>query len=113
MRPHLVQNFAEPGSVDQEVRTWCKENFVLYQPYASLRNLAALQPPFADSLRKIATNRGISEHSIVLKFFIQSEAVVIPRAKSLSHLEMNLKVMAMNFDLTPAEMASLGWTVAA
>ena len=111
IRPHLIQNFAEPGATDAEVRAWCDENYAIYQPYASLRNLAALRPPYSESLRKIAATHGVSEYTIVLKFFIQTEAVVIPRAKNTQHLQSNLQVMSLNFDLTPAEMASLGWII--
>lgn len=39
--PHLVQNHGEPGQLDIEVRKWCRESDVIYQPYASLRNIAS------------------------------------------------------------------------
>lgn len=43
VRPHVVQNWAEPGSMDLEVLYWTRNNAAVYQPYASLRNLHQLQ----------------------------------------------------------------------
>ena len=96
--------------MDRSVRQWCEENFVMYQPYASLRNLAAIKPPVSTALKRLASAHQVSEHAIVLKFFIQTDAIVIPRASSSAHLKANLQVMTLNFDLTPAEMQSLGWS---
>lgn len=110
VRPHLVQNHAAPGNVDREVRRWCEENFVMYQPYASLRNMASTAAPVKSSLRKIASEKGVSEHAIALKFFIQTEAIVIPRSKNTVNLKNNLDVMSLNFDLTLGELSSLGWS---
>ena len=110
VRPHLVQNHAAPGNVDRDVRRWCEENFVMYQPYASLRNMASSAAPIKSTLRKIANEKGVSEYEIALKFFIQTEAIVIPRSKNVENLKNNLGVMSFDFDLTLGEMSSLGWT---
>lgn len=53
--PHVVQNHGEPGVLDVEVRRWAFENGVVYQPYATLRNLhsSAMYP----ALKAIADAR--------------------------------------------------------
>jgi diketogulonate reductase-like aldo/keto reductase len=71
VKPHAVQNFATPGSIDTEVRLWCKKHQVVYQPYASIRNLDSLPEDLTIALNKIAVNRGVSIHSVATRFFIQ------------------------------------------
>ena len=82
----------------------------MYQPYASLRNMASTAAPVKSSLRKIASERGVSEYAVVLKFFIQTGAIVIPRSRSGVNLKSNLDVMSLGFDLTLGELSTLGWT---
>ena len=62
------------------------------------------------SLKKIATEKGVSEYTIALKFFIQTGAIVIPRSRSAVNLKNNLDAMSLDFDLTLGELSSLGWT---
>jgi diketogulonate reductase-like aldo/keto reductase len=107
IRPHLVQNHAEPGAVDSAVRSWCDANNVVYQPYASLRNLAS--STVLEPMKKLAAQHSVSEHIVALKFMIETNAVVIPRAKNVAHLKENLEVFDKTFVLTPSDMQSLGW----
>lgn len=107
--PHLVQNWAEPGSLDRQVRSWCDSRRIVYQPYASGRNLEHLQAMIATALEEIAAAHNRSEYSIALRFFLQTGAAVIPRTRQLNHLEENLRVY--DFELTDGEMARLGWDV--
>jgi diketogulonate reductase-like aldo/keto reductase len=107
VRPHLVQNHAEPGQLDNAVRSWCNVHNVAYQPYASLRNLA--MSTVSAQLKKLAEQHSVSEQTITLKFMIQTNAIVIPRAKNIAHLQENLDVFNKDFVLNPADMQSLGW----
>ena len=107
VRPHLVQNHGEPGITDLTVREWCFEHNVVYQPYASLRNLK--DSSVLSALKKIASERAVTEQFVAIKFFVQTGASVIPRTKNPTHLQANLDVFSNDFKLTPAEMASLGW----
>jgi diketogulonate reductase-like aldo/keto reductase len=107
VRPHVVQNFAEPGSVDADVRTWCSEHQVLYQPYASIRNLQFLRPELHAALHRIAAERSVSAHSVAIRFFTQSGSGVIPRSTNKDHLKENLD--SFDYELTASEMSELGW----
>lgn len=108
--PHVIQNWSEPGSMDVDVRRWCTANSVIYQPYASIRNLSSLPDATKATLRRIAAEKGTSEHVIALSFFIQTGASIIPRATSVDHLHANIK--ASEYTLTQEELAELGWVVA-
>jgi diketogulonate reductase-like aldo/keto reductase len=35
IKPHLIQNWAEPGNLDRNVIEWCDRNYAIFQPYAS------------------------------------------------------------------------------
>ena len=108
VKPHVVQNFAEPGNVDDDVRRWCADHGVIYQPYASIRNLRNLPVDLSNSLHRIAGEKSVSAHSVAIRFFIQSGSGVIPRSKNHSHLQENLE--AFDYELTDSEMKELGWT---
>lgn len=107
VRPHVVQNFAEPGSVDGDVRSWCSEHQVVYQPYASIRNLQFLRPELQAALHRIAAERSVSAHSVALRFFTQSGSGVIPRSTNADHLKENLETFG--YELSDKEMSELGW----
>ena len=107
VRPHVVQNFAEPGQIDSDVRQWCIDHEVVYQPYASVRNLNSLPVEIRSSLDRIAKEKAVSPHSVALRSFIQSGSGVIPRSKDINHLTENLN--AFGYELSDTEMAELGW----
>ena len=107
IRPHVVQNWAEIGRTDDEVRTWCFKNDAVYQPYASLRNLHGISQELQGKLATIAGSKGVSMHTATLRFFLQTRSAVIPRSAREEHLRDNLNVF--NFELTPEEMKELGW----
>ncbi len=109
--PHVVQNWAEPGNMDLEVREWCFVNDVAYQPYAALRNLHHLPQGVQSILRQIADERaGGSMHAVVNKLFLQSGAIIIPRSTTREHLIENLEDKGGHqWQLSPSELISLGW----
>jgi diketogulonate reductase-like aldo/keto reductase len=89
--PHVVQNWAEPGRTDRDVRKWCRQHAALYQPYAPLRNLRFLPRPLQQALRDIAGGHGASEQAVALQFFLQAGAMGIPRSTQRAHLAENLR----------------------
>lgn len=105
--PHAVQNHASLDKLDSEVRTWCQEHHVIYQPYASIRNLADLDKRVRNTAKEIAERYGVSEHTVSLKFFLQSGAAIIPRSTSDNHLKENLAIHS-KWILTDEEMTKLG-----
>lgn len=108
VRPHVIQNHAEPGQLDDEVRLWCRDHYTIYQPYASVRNLHLLPVNVQNNLLKISQERKLSVHNIALRFFVQTGySSVIPRSSKLEHLKENLQVF--NYDLDDEDMKALGW----
>ena len=74
---HTIQivydNRAEPGSLDLDVRRWCHSRQVIYQPYASGRNLEQLtQRSLMPLLRDRAARKGVSTYAYALKFLLQT-----------------------------------------
>jgi diketogulonate reductase-like aldo/keto reductase len=101
--PHVVQNWAEPGNLDLEVREWCFRYGVLYQPYASGRNINRLPPKMRNTLGKVADNHKVSPNVCVLRFFTQTGAVTIPSTSKAAHLLENIQ--SNKFSLTEEELA--------
>ena len=58
-------------------------------------------------LDRLAEKYSVSLYVVILRFFIQSGAAVIPRSTKKEHLEENL--FAFEFRLEAVEMQSLGW----
>jgi len=108
IRPHVVQNWAEPGHVDDDVRMWCFRNDAVYQPYASVRNLHTMSEEMAQSLATIAQTKKKSTHATALRFFLQTGAAIIPRSSSEEHLRENIDIFNME-ELSAEEMKTLGW----
>jgi diketogulonate reductase-like aldo/keto reductase len=102
-----IQNHAEPGRMDNDVRSWCHYFGTLYQPYASLRNLQFLPPHVKSALEGVAAKNGVSIHQAALRLFLQSGAQVIPRSHSSQHLLDNLG--AFSWTMEEGEMRDLGW----
>ncbi len=107
MLPHIVQNFADFTNLDLDVREWCARNGVIYQPYASGRNIATLPDDIRSTVNDIATSVNQTAYAVQLRFFAQSGAVTIPRSQNLNHLADNLLVF--NWDLREEDMIKLGW----
>lgn len=106
--PHLVQNHGELGRTDEAVRHWCHEHHVIYMPYATIRNLKS--STVAHALESLSKAKGVSQQVISLKFFLQTNAAVIPRSTSPDHLLENLQLGAIaNWTLNSKEMALLEW----
>lgn len=107
--PHIVQNYAAPGSLDFEVRDYCVDRDIVYQPYASGRNIDQIQGELKNTIQDMALEKNISEYTLVHKFFLETGAVTIPRTTNIDHLKANLHMQ--DWELTEKEMHKLGWGV--
>lgn len=106
--PAVIQNWSELGSFDMKVREWCYSHHTIYQPYASIRNLRFQNAELRARTHELAAKKGVSEHAITLKFYLQTSASIIPRASQYHHLKENIQDI-VTWDLTDEEMAFLGW----
>jgi diketogulonate reductase-like aldo/keto reductase len=118
--PHVVQNYASMDHPDTEVRLWCSVHGTAYQPYATIRNVRHLHADDRRVLQSIvrrvtdtdeagaaARAADVNEHAVLLRYFLQTGACIIPRATQVSHLQANLQLWS--WGLTETEVASLGW----
>jgi 2,5-diketo-D-gluconate reductase A len=74
--PHVVQNFAEPGKLDFDVRVWCSRNSAVFMPYSVQRNLRYLPQEILSAINAAAIVHGVSPNAVVLKFFLQTGTFV-------------------------------------
>mmetsp|Transcript_13460 Transcript_13460/g.13522 ORF Transcript_13460/g.13522 Transcript_13460/m.13522 type:complete len:580 (+) Transcript_13460:71-1810(+) len=105
--PHAVQNFAQIGEMDLDVRMWCAEHNVIYQPYASQRHMENIPAHMKPIVKKIAADHNVSIQVLSLRYFIQTGATVIPRSSNEQHLKENLEIF--DWELSEEEMKALGW----
>ena len=107
VRPHVVQNFAEPGRIDDAVIEFCKNRKIQLVSYSNLRGRKELSPRLREAISKVAVAHGKTEEAVILKSFVQSGIVVIPRSDNIVHLLSNQQIF--NWNLTDEEMRSIGW----
>lgn len=106
--PHVIQNWSELGSLDLEVREYCEDHQIIYQPYATIRNVKFQDAKIRRISQLLSRNYNVTEFDINLKFFLQTGASIIPRSTQVEHLESNLH-KPFQFALTTSEMNDLGW----
>ncbi len=106
--PHVIQNWAEVGShLDMPVRELCFRHHIIYQPYASIRNVQFMDASVRQQIQSLAKKYKVSEHAISLQLFLQSGASIIPRATKVSHLLENIHLL--DWSLSQQDMKLLGW----
>ena len=107
--PHLIQNHAEVGEAaqDRQVREWCRDHRVLYQPYAHQRNLQYLSRDLQEVLDQVSHMHKRSRHVVASRFFLQTGASIIPRSRDIAHLAENIDLFG--WELQHADMRELGW----
>ena len=77
IRPHAVQNFAQIGALDIDVRAWCGMHKAVYQPYASQRTMSSISADLLKTVEDIAAKRGVSKEVLSLRFFTQTGDVLL------------------------------------
>ena len=110
VRPHIVQNFADPSNLDLTIRYFCYENEILYIPYAMQRNYERLNDGTKDTIARIAAAHAKSENEIITKMFLQSHAAVIPRSDNREHIKSNID-NTFGWRLQNQDMIEMGWPV--
>lgn len=106
--PHVIQNWSELGNLDLLVREWCEDHQVVYQPYASIRNIRFQSQQIRSISQLLARKYNVTEYDVNLRFFLQTGASIIPRASHYDHLENNIR-KPFEWSLEKSEMEELGW----
>lgn len=112
VKPHVVQNFADPSNLDTDVREFCYDKELLYVPYALQRNYNHLSTQLKSLITTISDVHNKTPNEVILKAFLQSHAAVIPRSDNVQHIFANINNCA-DWELSDDEMVSLGWPSAA
>ncbi|XP_078696380.1 uncharacterized protein LOC144924725 [Branchiostoma floridae x Branchiostoma belcheri] len=106
----LVQNWFDPFYQDQATREFCRQHDIVYQGYSTLGTVwpDTFDPPIANpvltnvDLLAIADSMDQSVPNIVLRWAIQKDVVVIPKAVTEKHILNNLNVLDQ--DLSESHM---------
>jgi len=106
--PHAVQNHATLMNLDMDVRQWCSDYGAAYIPYSSVRGIQFLPTDTQKALANAVNVHNASHHAVVMRFFLQTGAVVIPRTTNPDHLKENIELLK-TFALTEDEMGEIGW----
>lgn len=92
--------------MDIPIRLYCETHNIVFQPYASMRNLAAVGGATKRALTDAASAHQVTPYAVALRFLLQTGAQMIPRSSRLSHLKENIQVF--DFALTEEEMRKIG-----
>ena len=114
IKPSVVQCECHPYLTQTELIKFCQSNdimFTAYSPFGSLdyitkrgMNIKNVSPLFDKQVINIAKecsvtfNRSISCAQVLLRFHIERNVSVIPKATSKEHLMENLDVMSWNLN---------------
>ena len=107
----VVQNWFDPFYRDEATREFCQKHGIVYQGFSTLGTRWAeyLDMPIKnpilthDIFRDLSISLDASVANIVLRWAIQKDVVVIPKAVSEKHIINNLNVLEMDL----SEMVSL------
>jgi diketogulonate reductase-like aldo/keto reductase len=107
VKPHVVQNYVQPGKVDFAMLEYCEAENIRFMAYSTLQYRDQLSPELTSSIQEIADLHWRTPEAIVLRSFVQSGIVVVPRSENVVHLLGNQQ--SFNWELTNSQMKTLGW----
>lgn len=108
VKPHIVQTWMDPLHQERPVRALCARHRIVFQAYSTLgtqhrtRANPVLRHPL---LSRLAEQTGRSVAQVVLRWALQSNAAVIPRATKRPHMLANMQVF--DFELDSQQMAAI------
>lgn len=100
--PHLNQIEFNPLQQSPDIVAACRDMGIVVQGYCPLGKGQALAHPL---VQKIAAQYQRSPAQVLLRWSLQKEVAVIPKASSAAHLEANRALF--DFHLSPEDMAAL------
>lgn len=100
IKPAVLQIELHPYLQQKELRKFCKEHGIQVQSYSPLGSTLGGKKILVEDpiLKGIAKKQNCSVQSVILNFLLDEGLVVIPRSKSKSHLESNLKEVKLTED---------------
>lgn len=105
--PQMVQNWMDPVHHDDDVVQFCADHHILYQAYSPLRQLTqpSLSREYAETMRvarMISNDVRKTPYQVILRWFVQRNVGIVPRASSVAHQEDNIDLFG--WELRPVHM---------
>ena len=91
-----------PGLEDLDVLRWCQDHKVALTAYSPLARKSILRN---STLTEIAKNHGKTTAQVALRWMVQKEIIVIPKASSKGHLKENMDLF--DWSLSSEEMEKI------
>lgn len=107
VKPHVVQNYIEPGKIDHAMLEYCDRENIRYMAYSSLQYRDSFSEDLKKTIQDIADLHWRTPEAIVLRSLVQSGVVVVPRSENVAHMLGNQQ--SFTWDLTNDQMKALGW----
>lgn len=102
--PALNQVEWHPRNYDPELHKYCKDNKILLQAYSSLGTSKDSSLRNDGNVKKIAIELGNSPSQVLLRWALQNNIAIIPKASSKNHLVENI---SLDFDIPADKMKIL------
>jgi len=103
-RPAVVQNECHPLLIAKDVRDVCEEQGIVFQAYASL-GAGSLGLLSNSVVKSIATNNGVSEAQVLLRWGLQHGCTLLPKSSKPDRMKTNLDIWG--FKLSQDDMKDL------
>lgn len=107
VKPHVVQNYFEPGKINQKLVDYCKDEDIRLMAYSSLRYQETFDEELNFAIHGVANSHWRTSEAILLRSLVQQGVVVIPRSENVVHMLENQQ--SFHWDLTDEQMKVLGW----
>ena len=101
IKPMVNQVYCCPSYVPKELIEYCKKNDIVFEAYSPLNHGKAIHDK---KVNYIADKNNKSFSQICLKYLLQKDLVVLPKASSFDHLKENFD---LDFTLSEEDMAYL------
>lgn len=104
VRPSVNQVEWHPHCYNAELKEFCQKEGILLEAYSSLGGTDNSRLISAPAVVAIARKLGKSPAQILLRWAVQQNVAVIPKARSKAHIEANL---GLDFTIPEADMDAL------
>ena len=107
IRPHILQVEFHPLLHQQKLLDYCREHDIVFEAYSSLGegHLVDGRIPIVE-LSAIAKKHHASPSSILLRWALQKQIIIIPKSTHLDRVKQNLEE-SMRIELDPVDMQVL------
>ncbi len=91
-----------PGLYQEKLMTFCQDNDIVLEAYSPLTRGDII---LDDTIQTIADNHAKTPAQVALRWMVQKDVVIIPKASSKDHIKENMEIF--DFELTSDEMHTI------